>query len=266
MPERKKKTALFVVLCGVFLSNALLAELIGVKIFSLERTLGLPGVQLSLLGTAPMDFNLTAGVLIWPVVFLTTDLINEYFGKKGVQRISFLTAGLIAYAFLAIYLTIQLSPATFWQEIHANDSEGRPFDINFAYGRLFGQGLGIIVGSLVAFLLGQLLDVFVFQRLRRLTGEKRLWLRATGSTLVSQLVDSFLVLFLAFYLLAPSQIRWSIPQLLSVATLNYIYKFGAALLLTPLIYLSHWLIDKYLGRSLSKKMQQEAVANSRDIF
>ena len=265
MIDKKKRSFLFFLLFGIFLCNALLAELIGVKIFSLEKTLGLPFAQLSILGTR-LNFDFTAGVLIWPVVFLVTDLVNEYFGKRGVRLLSFFTAGLIAYAFFVIYLTIGLSPAAFWQELHATDLKGRPFDINFAYARLFGQGLGIIVGSLVAFLLGQLLDVFVFQRVKKITGERHLWLRATGSTLVSQLVDSFVVLFLAFYLLAPKEIRWPLPQLFSVAVLNYTYKFSAALLLTPLIYLSHWLIDRYLGRSLAKKIKQEAVKESQNFF
>ena len=263
--DEKKRTFLFFVLFGIFLCNALLAELIGVKIFSLEETIGLPPAQLPLLGVR-LNFDLTAGVLIWPVVFLVTDLANEYFGKKGVRRLSFFTAGLILYAFFLIYLTIGLSPAEFWQELHATDSQGRPFDINFAYARLFGQGLGIIAGSLVAFLLGQLLDVSVFQRCRRITGEKYLWLRATGSTLVSQLVDSFVVLFLAFYLLVPEEVRWSLPQIFSVATLNYIYKLTAALLLTPLIYASHWLIDRYLGQSLAKYMKREATKESHSFF
>ncbi len=258
MHEKQKKTNLFVVLAGIFIGNALLAEIIGVKIFSLEQTLNLPGAQIPLLDGNKLDFNLTAGVLIWPVVFLTTDLLNEYFGKQGVRWVSFLTAGLIAYAFVVIYISIHLSPAPFWQEIHNQDDAGNTFHINFAFKRLFGQGLGIICGSLVAFLLGQLLDVFIFQKIKRLTGAKYLWLRATGSTLISQLIDSFVVLLLAFYLLAPQGLRWSMAQILSVAIINYLYKCVVALLFTPLLYLSHRLIDKYLGNTLSKRMQCEA--------
>ena len=79
-----KKQQLYLVLSGIFLVNALLAEIIGVKIFSADKLMGLPG-------------NLTAGVLIWPVVFVTTDIINEYFGKAGVLRISYLTVALILF-------------------------------------------------------------------------------------------------------------------------------------------------------------------------
>ena len=95
-----RKTNLFVILGAIFLTNAILAEIIGVKIFSGERTLGFEPVQWTFFGEFVLDFNLTAGAVIWPIVFITTDLINEYFGKKGVRKISFLTAGLIAYVFV----------------------------------------------------------------------------------------------------------------------------------------------------------------------
>lgn len=253
-----KKTNLFIVLSGIFLTNALIAELIGVKIFSLEDSLGVPRAQLHLLDDFVLDFNLSAGVVLWPVVFITTDIINEYYGKNGVRKISFLTAGFIAYAFVVISITTELSPADFWLDVNGQDDQGNAFDIDFAFNRVYQQGLGIIVGSLCAFLLGQLLDVFVFQKLRRITGSNQIWLRATGSTLVSQLIDSYLVLFIAFYLLSPANIRWSIPQVISVGIVNYSYKFIIAIALTPLLYVAHYIIDRYLGQELSKSMMQDA--------
>lgn len=230
------------VLCGIFLTNALLAELIGVKIFSGEGVLGLAGAQLPVLGTK-FDFNLTAGVIIWPIVFITTDIINEYFGKDGVKRISFLTAALIAYAFLVILIATALPPAQFWQDINNQGPNGTSFDMNYAFNKVFRQGLGIIVGSLVAFLVGQLLDAHVFHWLKHLTGNRKIWLRATGSTLVSQLIDTVVVLFIAFYLFGD----WSLKMVLSVSVINYLYKFTVAVLLTPLLYVAHSLIDRYLA-------------------
>src|SRR5690349_5644801 len=103
----QKRNNLFIVLSGIFITNALLAEMIGVKIFSAEGTVGLAPAQLNILGFT-MDFNLTAGVIIWPVVFITTDLINEYFGKPGVKKISYITMALIAYAFVVVFFTIKL--------------------------------------------------------------------------------------------------------------------------------------------------------------
>ena len=257
---QKKKRNLFIVLSGIFLTNALLAEMLGVKIFSAEKTLGLSPAQIPLLGDFTLDFNLTAGVIIWPIVFITTDIINEYFGKKGVRRISFLTAGFITYAFLVIYGVTMLTPADFWLDVNSTDPEGNPFNINFAYSTIFRQGLGIILGSLTAFLIGQFLDVMVFQKLRKLTGEGKIWLRATGSTLVSQLIDSFVVLFIAFYVFG----NWSLEQMLSVGVINYIYKAVIAIALTPLLYLAHDIIDRYLGKDNASQVAEDAA--SSDFF
>ena len=254
-----KRTRLFIILSGIFLTNALVAEMIGTKIFSFEGMLGLSPANLNLLGFR-MDFNLTAGALIWPVVFITSDLINEYFGKPGVKRISYLTAALIAYSFIVIFLAIELPAAKFWLDTNNTDAEGNYFNMDFAFQRIFGQGLRIIVGSLTAFLLGQLVDVFVFQRLRRLTGPKKLWLRATGSTLVSQLIDSFVVLYIAFAGV------FSNSQIVAIGITNYIYKFAVAILLTPVIYLGHYLIDRYLGEKESKELVEEAAGKSGSFF
>jgi len=258
---RNKHQQLFIILAAIFLTNAILAELIGVKIFSLEQTFGFDPVNINILGYV-LDFNLTAGVMIWPVVFITTDIINEYFGKKGVRKVSFIAVGCISYAFLMIWLVTTLTPAQFWLDVNNQDANGNPFNINFAFNKIYTQGLGIIVGSITAFLIGQLLDVVVFQKLRKFTGEKMIWLRATGSTLVSQLVDSFVVLLLAFYLLAPESSRWEISQVFSVATINYIYKFIVAILLTPLIYLGHYLIDRFLGEDEAHRIKEEASSSS----
>lgn len=255
----QKKNRLFVILCGIFITNALLAEMIGVKIFSFEKTVGLDPANLDILGFS-MSFNLTAGVVIWPIVFITTDLINEYFGKPGVKRISYLTAGLIAYAFVVIFLTMSLEPADFWIDTNNTDSAGNTFDINYAFNRIFGQGQRIIIGSLAAFIIGQLVDVFVFQKLKRVTGSKLLWLRATGSTLVSQFVDSFVVLFIAFYGVFTNS------QIVAIGITNYIYKFLVAIALTPLIYLGHSIIDNYLGKEQAEKISEEATHQSKGFF
>ena len=253
-PQHSRKTNLFVLLAALFLTNAILAEIIGVKIFSGEKTLGFEPVQWTFFGEFVLDFNLTAGAVIWPIVFITTDLINEYFGKKGVRKISFITAGLIAYVFVVISLVTALAPADFWLEVNASQPDGSAFDINYAFNTIFRQGLGIIIGSLTAFLLGQLIDVYVFQKLRAVTGPKMIWLRATGSTLVSQFIDSFVVLGIAFYVFG----NWSLPQIAAVGLINYVYKFTVALALTPVLYAAHGAIDRYLGKELAEKMMEEA--------
>lgn len=255
----QKKHRLFIILSGIFLTNAIIAEMIGVKIFSGEGTLGMAPAHLNILGFT-MDFNLTAGAVIWPVVFITSDLINEYFGKPGVKRISYLTAVLIAYAFVVIFFAIHLPPAEWWMDANNKDLDGNFFNMNFAFNKIFGQGQRIILGSLIAFLLGQLVDVYVFQRMRKVTGPKKLWLRATGSTLVSQLVDSFVVLYIAFAGV------FSNSQIIAIGLTNYIYKFTVAILLTPVIYAGHFLIDRYLGKEHANALADEAAAGSNSFL
>lgn len=240
-----RENVLLIWLFGIFLTNALLAEIIGVKIFSGEKLLGLEPAQIPLFDSQKLDFNLTAGVLIWPVVFVTTDIINEYFGQKGVKRISYITVVFILYSFLVLTLATGVPPADFWLEVNGTDASGNAFDIDYAFNTVFRQGMGIIVGSLVAFLIGQLLDAYVFHRIRRITGDRMLWLRATGSTLVSQLIDSFVVLFVAFYIFG----EWTWELVISVGIINYLYKFAVAILITPLLYVAHAAIDRYLVRN-----------------
>lgn len=256
-----KGTRLFIVLAGFFVTNALIAEVIGVKIFSLEDSLGLPRANINLFGT-DFSFHLTAGVLLWPVVFVMTDIINEYYGPKGVRFLSYLTIGLIAFSFIAYNAAIALAPSEYFS---IGNNIDKPDD---AFRGIFGQGLWIIIGSMVAFLIGQILDVLVFHRIKKMTGEKNIWLRATGSTLVSQLVDSFVVLFIAFYIGKRIQTGqgdpWSLQQVMVTGTGNYIYKFVIALAMTPVIYLVHFLIERYLGNNVASSMKKAAMDQSKD--
>lgn len=248
-----KKQSLFLILCGIFLTNAIVAEIIGAKIFSIENTFGLNPAQISILGFK-LDFNMSAGVLNWPIVFIISDIINEYYGVRGVKKISYLTTALIAYSFFILYGASALPPANFWLEINKIDGQGNYLNINEAFRIILRQGMGIIIGSITAFMIGQVLDALIFQKIRRATGNKHIWLRATGSTLFSQLVDSFIVIFIAFYVFG----NWELKQIFAVGSINYIYKFAIAILMTPLVYLIHYIIDLYLGKNLSEEMIKEA--------
>ncbi len=253
---QKKSSILFFILGTFFVANALLAEFLGIKIFSLETSLGLNPINISLFGFDGFSFNRTAGVLLWRVLFIMTDIINEYFGKQGVRFMSFTAAGLIAYAFLMVYFSIGLSPSDFWIE---RTTPSGILNMDLAFNTIFGQGLWIIIGSLVAFLVGQVVDVTVFHYLRGFTGQSKIWLRATGSTLVSQFIDSFVVLFIAFYIGA----GWDLKLVLAIGVVNYIYKFFIAVFLTPLLYVIHDFVDLYLGKDLSHKLIEEAAKSSR---
>jgi uncharacterized integral membrane protein (TIGR00697 family) len=260
-----KPTRLFLILGGFFVANALVAEFIGAKIFSLEDTIGIEPLNWNIFGSQ-RSLQLSAGVLLWPVVFIMTDVINEYFGQKGVKFLSWLTVGLIIYAFIMVYGAIALTPADWWV---GQNAEGGVPNMQTAFSKIYGQGLLIIIGSVLAFLFGQLIDVFIFHRIKKLTGEDKVWLRATGSTLVSQFIDSFVVLYIAFkggpefcemmgwdgLLTSPA---WTWGLFLSVGTMNYIYKAFIAAALTPVIYGAHSVIDNYLGKERAEEMKMKA--------
>lgn len=254
MTYQNKENKLFTILGCFFIANVILAEFIGVKIFSVEQSLGFPKFDINLFGVEGLSFNMSAGVVTWPVVFIMTDIINEYYGTKGVRFLSYLAAGLIVFAFLVVGFAIKLVPADFWIIQNINNQNT---NMNNAFTGIFGQGMWIIVGSICAFLIGQIADVKIFHRIKKLTGESKLWLRATGSTLVSQLIDSFVVIFIAFYL--NPQYQWSWKMVAAIGLVNYTYKFIVALLMTPILYLVHAAVDGYLGKEKAADLIQAAL-------
>jgi uncharacterized integral membrane protein (TIGR00697 family) len=250
MENRAQK--LFLVLTAIFITNALIAEFVGVKIFAFEETFGFAPLNWNLFGQQG-SLNFTAGVMLWPVVFILTDIINEYFGPRGVRFISWLAVALISYGFAFAYLAIQLAPATWW--VTVSGDQGVP-DMQKAFATIFGQGMWSIVGSITAFLLAQLIDVRIFQAIRRRTGDRKVWARATGSTLVSQFVDSFVVLYIAF-VLGPQ--HWSMNQFLAIGTVNYIYKAIMAIGLTPVIYGVRRGLSNWLGKDVAEELKRKAI-------
>ena len=212
---QRRKDIVYVILAGIFITNALVAELIGGKLIYIG------------------DVVMSLGILPWPIVFITTDLINEYFGEKGVKKLSFITAGLIAYTFFLLLIGLQ---------IPAVKGDGLITDKQFS--AVFGQSMWIIVGSITAFLVSQLIDVTIFHFVKNRTGKKMIWLRSTGSTVISQFFDSFIVLGIAFWL--PEKI--DTKMFIASALTGYTVKLLIAVGLTPFIYLGHYLIEKYLAK------------------
>ena len=254
---KDKPTKLFLGLTAFFCCNALIAESIGTKIFSLEKLFGLAPSNFTLFGQSGIAVSLTCGVLLWPLEFVMTDIVNEFYGPKAVRRISYTAVALIAYAFLMFYTAMSVPPADFWITSHTKDNIPNMQD---AFSGIFGQGMRIIIGSITAFLVSQLVDVYVFHRIKRVTGEKKIWLRATGSTLVSQFVDSYIVLFIAFGGVFPWQ------QILAIGVVNYIYKATMAIILTPVIIIAEKRIENYVGHDVAKKMKRSAMGQEPDAF
>ena len=210
-----RKDIVFLVLAGFFITNAIVAELIGGK---LVQFFGL--------------FTQSIGIILWPVIFVLTDLINEHYGKEGVRKLTFVTVGLITFTFILLFIAINMKATSFSPVTDA------------AFQAVFGQSLWIIVGSVTAFLISQLIDVHVFVAVRKMTGDRYIWLRSTGSTVVSQLIDTFVVQFIAFVL--PG--KWAFSEFLKNASWGYLFKLLVALALIPMIYVGHYAIDKYINK------------------
>lgn len=255
---QNRPTKLFIGIAAFFVANALIAECIGGKIFSLEGVFGFEPANLTLFGESGLAFNLTCGVLLWPLEFVITDIVNEYYGPKAVRRISLIAVALISYAFLMFYLAMSVAPASFW--VDSKMQNGVP-SMQLAFEAIFGQGMWIILGSLVAFMVSQLIDVTIFHQIKKITGEKMIWLRSTGSTVVSQFVDSFVVLFIAFKI----GNGWSWSTVLAVGVVNYMYKFTMAILLTPMIHLLRNRIENYVGADTAKQMKLAAMGKEAEL-
>ena len=210
---QSKKDTVYVILAGIFITNAVVAELIGGKLIQLG------------------PYVMSVGILPWPIVFITTDLINEYFGEKGVKKLSLITASLIAYCFVLLYFALKI-PAV----------KGENLVSDAQFNGVFGQSMWIIVGSITAFMVSQLIDVTIFHFFKNKTGNKMIWLRSTGSTVISQLFDSFIVLGIAFWMTG----KMTTEIFIASALTGYIVKLVIAVLLTPLIYLGHSIIEKYI--------------------
>ena len=218
---------LFVFLAGLFITNAVTAELISNKLIEIPLVFDAFGIEIG-------PFVTIVGILPWPVVFLLTDLLNEFYGYRAVRKLSWITAILIAYCFLIVGLSM---------EIPAVNIPGSNLSDDSAYNKVFGQAQMVIVGSICAFLVSQLLDASLFSWIKSKTGDRFIWLRSTGSTLVSQLIDSYIVLYIGFVL--PGSLTFF--DFMSIAPTNYVLKIMIAILLTPLIYLGHYLIHRYLN-------------------
>lgn len=223
-----KKQWLFVFLAGLFITNAVTAELISNKLIEIPLSFDLFGNQFG-------PFVTIVGILPWPVVFLLTDLLNEFYGYKVVRKLSWITAILIAYCFLIVGLSM---------DIPAVEIPGSNLSDDASFNKVFGQAQMVIVGSICAFLVSQILDASLFSWIKSKTGERFIWLRSTGSTLISQLIDSYIVLYIGFVL--PGTLSFN--DFMTIAPTNYVLKIVIAILLTPLIYLGHFIIRRFVLR------------------
>lgn len=222
-------TRLYLWLSGVFVTCLLLANILGVKLFKFEAHVG----------ESLIPIEHTVGMLTFPITFVLTDLLNEYYGKAAARRVTYVAfaMGLVAFGLIFIarkFPTLEGIPGT------ATDA---------AFENIFGAASLMYLASMIAFLFGSLLDIFLFGLFKRLTGGKMVWLRATGSTVISQLIDSFIITIVFFQVLQVLTGGEAAPMLFVIKTAltGYVLKFVISVLLTPVIYLGRWVIRKYVG-------------------
>lgn len=214
---------LYLYLVGVFLTALLIGDTIGSKLFTVDIPLGF----------ATLPATLSAGSIWFPITFLLTDVVNEFYGTQGARTMTFVGFWMALLAFCILYLA-RLIPAASFSPVSQQS-----FDV------VFGGANRIFVASLCAYLIGQLVDIAIFHRMKAMTQSRHIWLRATGSTLVSQLIDTLVVTYVAF----TGQL--SAEQLRRAATTSYLVKMMVAIGLTPVIYALHGLIHRRLGMTAS---------------
>lgn len=220
---------LYLWLAAAFCTALIIADITGSKFFhfGIFRAFGF---------AIPLEHSV--GMLSFPLTFLLTDLLNEYYGKRGARRVTYLGLGMAAFAFLLIYIARIAPPAapdrTFIKEEH--------------FQAVFAMSQRLYIASLTAYTLGQLTDIFIFGVLKRLTRGRMLWLRATGSTVVSQAIDSLTISFvLGLGATLADGSTATIPFILETAAKGYMLKFVIAVLVTPFIYIGHGIMHRLFG-------------------
>jgi len=216
-----RRMQLFVVLAAVFVTSLVVGDLIGVKLFEVH--------------VGSVVAVMSIGMLPFPVTFLLTDILNEFYGKKAARYVTWVGffMAIFAYAVIAIAVQVPWAPLT-----RAPDFKGT---VESAFNNVFAGSQRILAASMMAYLVGQFADITIFNLLKRTTNNRLLWLRATGSTLVSQLIDTTVVQFVAWTGVLPT------ATIFSIIYTSYIVKLLIAVGLTPFIYLGHGIVERKLG-------------------
>jgi uncharacterized integral membrane protein (TIGR00697 family) len=174
-------------------------------------------------------------MLPFPVTFLLTDLLNEFYGKKAARYVTMVGFFMAVFTYAILFVAVQIPWAPFTRDA------GWEGMVEGSFNNVFSGSQRILIASMVAYLVAQLVDIAVFHFIKRATGDRFLWLRSTGSTAVSQLIDTCVIQSIAWVGLMP------LPKILSIIGTSYAVKLVIAICLTPLIYAGHALIERRLG-------------------
>ena len=182
------------------------------------------------------SFEQSVGLLPYPITFLVTDIISEIYGQKRANQV--VLSGLISSIFMLLIVTIaDLVQATAWSPIN-----------NEIFSQVFGLSAAAVFASMLAYLFAQFVDVRLFHFWKKLTNGKHLWLRNNASTIFSQFIDTFSVLFLLCYFGA---IQWDMFWILFIN--GFLFKVFFAAFDTPLFYLCAY----YLKKKFNLKLHEE---------
>ena len=205
------KQRLYFVLTAIFLTSLLVADIVAGKFFT------------------AFGITMSTGTVVFPIAFLLTDIVNEYYGRRGARFLTLVGMAMLVFGFGIIFVARKLPIA------HGSPVPQEAFDAVFGLSaRLFGA-------SLAAYLIGQFVDIHTFHLTKRITHSRHLWLRALGSTAISQVVDTTAVNFGALLGAMP------LAEVATIAAWSYVYKMVVAAALTPLCYLAHDVITTRLG-------------------
>lgn len=219
----------YVVLTSVFITCLIVADVIGVKLFEIP-------LPFEILGHKTVEH--TCGMLTFPITFILGDIINEYYGAKAAKRTVYIGLAMSALVFVVMNLA---------QALPYLD---KPFNVSKdSFDAIFGSAKLMYVASCVAYLIGSLSDIWLFGVIKKVTKGKLLWLRATGSTVISQVLDSFVVSYIAFSVgkALNGQTPATLPEVLNIAATGYGLKFLIAASLTPLLYVLKSVLTERFG-------------------
>ncbi|WP_028784526.1 queuosine precursor transporter [Thalassobacillus devorans] len=191
---------MFIYLNALFVGLLILANILGVKLFSVG------------------GYVLPAAVIVYVITYLITDVIGEVYGKEAAKKT--VQAGFFTQviALLFIFVAIQLPAAPFFQS-------------QAEFETILGGSFRVMLASLISYVASQNFDVFIFHRLKKKHGEKKLWLRNNLSTMSSQLIDTIVFITIAFAGTMPT------AALSGMIATQYVFKFLVAAIDTPIAYL-----------------------------
>jgi uncharacterized integral membrane protein (TIGR00697 family) len=232
---------LFLTLASVFIVSLTVGDILGGKLIQ-----GQVGSQV---------FTMTVGMIPFPVTFLLTDILNEFYGKRAARLVTLVGFGMavLSYAFIYISAAVPFAPFTFdpgWKGVTQDN-----------FNNVFLGSQRMIAASMTAYLVAQFADIGVFHMIKRLTANRLLWLRATGSTVVSQLIDTIVINTVAWIGYMPAR------SIVNIMVSSYVVKLVVAIALTPAIYAGHTLVERLLHMKPvvlgpdGEPIEEEAVAD-----